>query len=109
MVQKVNANDFLLQNIDTSISPRSGGYILLIKAAWCGHCVRYLPIFEELSKQHPDRQFLVLETTENMYIIKQWSNLLFPVYKVNSFPTVVIFGKDGLPTRVVNDRMTLDM
>ena len=111
MYQKLDSRDFILQNIDTK-SPRvrkaSKGMVLLIKAAWCPHCVQYIPEFETFSSQHSNYKFYVVEQTENNALLDSWKELVNPAFEVNGFPTVVLYDRDGTPINVVKNRFKLN-
>jgi thiol-disulfide isomerase/thioredoxin len=112
MITNVNSGDFILQSLDLS-SPRikapkgCKGWVLLIKAEWCGHCRRYLPQFEEFSTKYPEYMFLVLEETNNTRCIQQWKELISPLFTVDGFPTVVVYDQLGIGATVVPNRFKL--
>ncbi len=114
MIQNLNSTDFILQNLDPS-SPRvkavrsNKGYVLLIKADWCGHCRRYLPIFRDQSIKRRDYTFLILDHDKNETLLRQWANLESPAFEANSFPTIIIYDASGMPLRKFEeDRTKLD-
>jgi hypothetical protein len=57
--------------------------IMLFKADWCGHCVKFKPIWETLSK-----------TYEKEFNFKTYDadkeTKTFEKYKVSSFPTILV-------------------
>lgn len=100
--------DFLLQNIISNDKLEAKPIVLLIKAAYCGHCTRYLPTFENLSKQFKKIQFCVLEYTDNQHLIDfQWKQLVHPSFVVKYYPTIVLYDKDGTPLQVIENREEL--
>lgn len=110
MITHVQASDFILQSLDKN-SPRVGRFeqaVLLCKMDWCGHCVSYLPIYEQLSAKYPNVKFFVVEGTENEQLLEQWSHLASPVFKINGFPTLVLYDGSGHPVSVIEDRFKLD-
>lgn len=113
MITNINSGDFILQSLDLTsprIKPPKGcrGWVLLVKAEWCGHCRRYLPAFEEFSTKFPEYMFLVLEETQNSHCIRQWKELVSPAFMVDGFPTVVVYDKSGVQASIVPDRFRLD-
>lgn len=113
MIQYVTARNFILQNIDTStvVSIPSnqihGGYVLLIKADWCPHCVSYVSVFKELSERNQHVRFLILETTKNEHMMKQWGMLINPAFKVDGYPTLIRYDVNGVPSSIIHDRFQL--
>jgi thiol-disulfide isomerase/thioredoxin len=106
----VDGRCFVLQSIDKQdqrISSNKRGYVLLIKANWCGHCISYFPKFEDFAKELSDYQFLVLESTDNPDVLKHWSQLVSPAFVANSFPTVVKYDSEGEPISIIKNRFKL--
>lgn len=57
--------------------------ILLFKAEWCGHCVKFKPIWDTLSKTYEkDFNFKTYDADKEQKI--------FEKYKVSSFPTILV-------------------
>lgn len=113
MITNINSGDFVLQSLDLTsprIKPPKGckGWVLLVKAEWCGHCQNYIPLYEAFSAKFPNYMFLVLEETENSHCIEQWKKLASPSFKVDGFPTVCMYDKSGTQATVVPDRFKLD-
>ena len=57
--------------------------IVLFYADWCGFCIRFMPIYEELYKNHKDHfNFTKVNVEDNKYIdaVKK--------YEISAFPTV---------------------
>ncbi len=110
MIHPVTEQNFILQNIDIkslNLNP-SDFLFLFIKARWCGHCVSYLPQYNQYSAKYTDINFLVLESTDNERLLEQWSKLVHPAFSVAGFPTVVMYNHEGVPIKVVTDRFKLD-
>lgn len=107
----LDQSDFTLQNINLE-SPKLQSTditFLLIKAEWCGHCNRYLPIYEQYSVKYPNINFCVVEETENSKLLNEdFKKLVFPAFKVEGFPTVVLYNHDGSPIKVIENRIDLD-
>lgn len=106
----VDANDFTLQSISNWAKvPKKAGYVLLIKWYKCGHCVEYLPKFEQFATKHPNVGFLIMESTDNATILQQWGELQKPMFEVNGYPTVILYTSKGDPYAVVKDRNNLSI
>ena len=76
--------------INTDIVKGNPG-MLFIYASWCGHCHRFMPIFNELQEQlGPNFPLVSLEDTE-LDKNKQLSRNL----NVNGFPTIKFFDQSG--------------
>src|SRR5574343_206773 len=113
MITPLSSNNFILENIDTA-SPalRIGGskkIILMIKADWCRYCNAYLPTFSKFSDTITDYKFCVLEQTSNKQLLKWWSMLAKPSIDMErlTFPTLILYDKDGTPIRKIEDRFNL--
>lgn len=106
-ISHLSSKDFLLQNIITDGEDKKP-IVLLIKSAHCGHCTRYLPTFENLSKQYKKTKFCLLEYTDNQHLIDfQWRQLIHPSFEIQYYPTLVLYDKSGSPIQVVEDREKL--
>jgi thioredoxin 1 len=57
-------------------------------ASWCGPCLRFGPIFERVSEEHPDAVFAKVDTEDQQELAAQ--------YGVTSIPTLVVY-RDGIP------------
>lgn len=103
MIHELNASNFILQNIDLQ-SPelKNTSYdiiVLLVKANWCGFCTAYLPVFRQNSFKGDNVGYMVVESTEhdNDILIEQWKHLVNPVFTINSYPSIVIYNRNGSP------------
>ena len=105
MTHQLTSNHFTLQSLDFNANPalnkNAKCSALLVKANWCGHCTRYLPEFEEMSKSYPKVNFLIVEHDKCKSLLAQWDKLVNPAFKVQGFPTVVIYDSNGHPNKVV--------
>ena len=105
MSKFLTREDFTLQTLNLNspkINKNAACSAILIKANWCGFCVKYFPIFDEMSSSYKNVNFLVVESDSNENMLKQWSDLVCPAYKVDSFPTVVLYGPDGNYIKTIN-------
>ncbi len=103
MIQFVDERNFVLQSLDQTspaVIPHKKA-ILMIKANWCGHCIRYLPTFEEYSIKNPHIQFFVLESEQNEKLLRRWQQLATPAFRVDGYPTLVLYDEDGHPKKVI--------
>lgn len=96
---KLTTNDFISNSngvhINTNITKKNPG-MLFVFANWCGHCHRFMPIFNELQKQLGSNFPLVaLEDTE----LKKNSKLSEDL-NVQGFPTIKFFDQRG---KIVSD------
>ncbi len=69
-------------------SVEKGKAILDFWAPWCGPCLMFKPIFEEVSKEYPDITFAKVNTEEPV------NASLAAKYGIRGIPTLV-FLKDG--------------
>ena len=110
MIQYLGSKDFTLQSISFSnkeIKKNAPCSVLLIKANWCGHCVRYFPEFKALSEKYKKINFLVVEKEDNEQLLEHWSNLVNPLFIIQGYPTVVLYDSNGHPMKVV-ERQNLE-
>jgi len=56
-------------------------------AAWCGPCVRFAPIFERVSEQHPDVVFAKVDTEAEALLAQE--------FEIRSIPTIMAI-RDGV-------------
>ena len=67
---------------------RDGIVLIDFWAEWCGPCKRFGPIFEKVSEQNPDAQFVKVDTEADQELAAK--------YGVTSIPTLVVY-RDGIP------------
>lgn len=96
---KLTTNDFISNSngvyINTNITKKNPG-MLFVFANWCGHCHRFMPIFNELQKQlGSDFPLVALEDTELKKNAKLSQDL-----NVQGFPTIKFFDQRG---KIVSD------
>lgn len=111
MISAVSESDFILQSLDLdspNIQRGKRGYILMIKASWCPHCTSFIPKLESFGVQLPQFQFLTLESTQNESLLRHWENLVAPAFQPKGFPTLVLYGSDSNPVKIIKNRFQLD-
>lgn len=96
---KLTANDFISNSdgvyINTNITKKNPG-MLFVFANWCGHCHKFMPIFNDLQKQlGSDFPLVSLEDIELKKNTKLSQNL-----NVQGFPTIKFFDQRG---KIVSD------
>lgn len=77
--------------------------LILFKADWCPHCIRFSETFFKLAAMFPDVMFGIVDSDEDRTLIKKFEDIPNPVYKVNGFPTIVLY-KNGKFQKVINER-----
>lgn len=60
--------------------------VMLFKAEWCGHCKSFKPIWDIVTKQYDNLDFVVYDSDKNVDDITK--------YNVSGFPTIIV-EKDG--------------
>jgi thiol-disulfide isomerase/thioredoxin len=96
---KLTADDFVSNSdgvyINTNITKKNPG-MLFVFASWCGHCHKFMPIFNELQQQlGSDFPLVSLEDTELKKNTKLSNSL-----DVQGFPTIKFFDQRG---KIVSD------
>ena len=72
-----------LQNQKQTGGGKDKKEVYLFKANWCPHCVQFLPLWEQLEKDHHKSfDFITYDSDENKEEIKQWD--------IKGFPTIVV-------------------
>ena len=66
---------------------KDGIVLLDFWASWCGPCMRFGPIFEEISEEYPDHTFGKVDTDANQ--------ALAAALQIQSIPTMMMF-RDGI-------------
>lgn len=68
--------------------------LLLVRANWCGHCVRYMPEYERLAKLFPENgDFLITHIESEELKDSNVKNVLENF--VEYYPTLLFFDKRG--------------
>ncbi len=76
-------------NLKEGINQTGGGnktQVILFKADWCGHCKTFKPIWDVVTKQYNNLEFIVYDAD------KDKDSLI--TYNIQGFPTVIV-EKDG--------------
>jgi protein disulfide-isomerase len=88
-IQELKSNDFKINGENVSIINGKGPGLLLIHAKWCGHCVKFMPIYKKLSERlGNDFQCSAIEES---YLNSELSQNL----KVEGFPTLKFYDQNN--------------
>lgn len=63
--------------------------IMLFKADWCGHCKRFLPVWNTLKQNHGNKYTFTLYDSEN-------DKEEFNKWEIKGYPTIIINNKGKL-------------
>jgi thioredoxin 1 len=74
------------ENHDATV--KDGIVLIDFWASWCGPCLRFAPVFEKVSAQHPEAVFAKVDTEDQVELAAK--------YGVTSIPTLVVY-RDGIP------------
>jgi thioredoxin 1 len=74
------------ENHDETV--KDGIVLIDFWAGWCGPCLRFAPVFERVSEEHPEAVFAKVDTEDQQELAAK--------YGVTSIPTLVIY-RDGIP------------
>jgi len=106
-ITNIDGRHFTFQDLDMknpNIRKHMQGYVLLVKAEWCGYCKRYLPAYKKFAEDNQNYQFLMMDADSNADVIHAWSQLVNPIYKADHFPTLIRFDSNGKALGVVENR-----
>ena len=81
--------------------------LLLVRANWCGHCVRYMPTYEKLAKMFSDKGDFIIAHIESEEVKKPTVGRVLENF-VEGFPTLLLFDANGnIIQRYSGDRENL--
>ncbi len=91
---------FILQDLNIShpdIKQGSKAFVVLAKQSWCGYCTKFWPDYERQSELLDKQriQTLYIEGTQSPEILDQWKELVFPIFQIQGFPTLIVFNSQG--------------
>jgi thiol-disulfide isomerase/thioredoxin len=97
MIKNLNDSNFSQKGDSYYINEaKPTGGLLMVKADWCGHCKRTLPILEDLSKKLGDSYPIYkLDSDANPRIVAGLN--------VQGFPTIFYVNRDGKVGKRFND------
>lgn len=97
MIKNLNDSNFSQKGDSYYINDaKPTGGLLMVKADWCGHCVRTLPILEDLSKKLGNSYPIYkLDSDANPRIVAGLG--------VQGFPTIFYVNRDGKVGKRYND------
>jgi thioredoxin 1 len=78
-----------MKNVDSSnfkqeVLENSKPVVVDFWASWCQPCIRFTPVFEEVSKEYPNTVFVKLNVDDNPEIASQRGVMSIPRVKVFS-------------------------
>ena len=95
-------------SLSTQMKTQKGGNrfdkrinVILFKAEWCGHCVNFKPVWEQIIKNKDlikKFKFITYDADKEKHMIE--------TYKVDAFPTIKI--QDGDEVREYDGERTMD-
>ncbi len=103
-IYEASDKDFILQNVNIKTIGKAAGYVILVKANWCPHCIMFMPSFERQSLIDNKYKFVVLEQMKNEDMLNNWKELRAPNFEINGFPTVLLFDNKGKFVKQISDR-----
>ena len=107
----IGKDEFVLQDLNLGASAFRtdvNNYVVLFKANYCHYCILYEPAYNDFAFKFPQSQFLAVESTENTSLINMFKNLINPAFKIDGYPTLIIFDKKGKFIKTVENRNRLD-
>jgi len=72
--------------------PAKGKVVIDFSATWCGPCKKIAPVFENLSKKHPDISFFKTDVDEAEAVANK--------YKVEAMPTFIFINNGKIINRL---------
>ena len=78
------------ENVEDSFRSKEKAFVLFY-ASWCPHSQRFLPIFTEYSKKHPD---------DCMSVMIDFKPDICDKYVIEYYPTVLLFKKGKVEKRL---------
>lgn len=91
----LNASHFKIVNDDVFVKTNGNPGILLIHATWCGHCKRFIPVYQslckKLNKKGNDFPCLAIESED----LNSDGGKLANALDVAGFPTLKFFDQHG--------------
>lgn len=83
--------------------------LILFKAEWCGHCQNFLPTFKKLTENLNSNQLCaVVDADEESELINQINSFIYG-YKVQGFPTLVLYHDGKFIKTYEGDRSIEDL
>ena len=75
--------------------------LILFKAEWCGHCTRFLPVWNKMEKKYKSKySFTKYDSDKDSKTLESWG--------INSFPTIII-KKDNIASQYHGSRQESDI
>lgn len=92
-------NENIIDNINKATTDDKKGYIILVHWKKCGHCIRFMPLWNDLKEKYNNKvQFFELEKDELDKIKdngkSNYKKLNF-LDKIISFPSIIIYNNDN--------------
>lgn len=88
---------------------RTDVVIILYKAEWCHYCKQVKPEFEKLSKMLLNKAVVAVVDSDNSEALIHQNNQFIHGYKVDSFPTIVIYKNGKFVSEFHGPRTMIEM
>ena len=89
-------NDNIVNNLVKASMDDKKGYILLVHLKSCPHCIKFMPLWNELKEKYNNKvQFFELEREELNKIKEKNCKKLAFLNDVKSFPSIMIYNNDS--------------
>jgi len=100
-----------VQSGDTQLLPEGSSgpsdpkrVVVLFWANWCGHCKTLKPVWDQLSQKYQGHPHIALDQVDCAA-----DESAAEQFKIEGFPTILLFESDGEPKRYNGDRSPKDL
>lgn len=96
LTANLTVNDLTINQADVYVQTNGNPGMLLVHASWCGHCVNFKPVYQEICKKLNDKstRFPCL-AIESAQLEGSNGSKLSSALKIDSFPTLFFFDQSG--------------
>ena len=102
-------NDNIINNLHQATRDDKKGFIILVHWNRCGHCIKFIPLWNKLKEIYNNRvQFFELEKEELDKIREKNCKKLEFLNNVRSFPSIIIYNNDSENYIKFEDERTMD-
>lgn len=102
-IKTIKASDLIVHKNSVFVNNNNKPFMIFFKASWCGHCIKFSPVYKELSLKTNSFNFYEIDNTE-----LDKNPKVAEILKIQGFPTLFTGNKSGLIVEQYEGNRSMD-